>query len=132
MCGQLHFPRDFALVIFMADFAGLRTGGPGWLRLAAEKTSSENQLSIINKSEIKPLEWKRYIDDVFSLWDTEREEIDQFILEANRHHLTIKFSAEISDIETNFFFFFFPNAILFTTLTQLTILIILVLTRQIS
>ena len=60
------------------------------------------ETEIINKSAIKPLEWKRYIDDVFSLWDTEREEIDQFILEANRHHLTVTFSAEISDIETNF------------------------------
>ena len=60
------------------------------------------ETEIINKSKIKPLEWKRYIDDVFSLWDTKREEIDQFILEANRHHPTIKFSAEISDIEANF------------------------------
>ena len=60
------------------------------------------ETEIINKSKIKPLEWKRYIDDVFSLWDTEREEIDQLILEANRHHPTIKFTAEISNIETNF------------------------------
>ena len=44
------------------------------------------ETKIINKSKIKPLEWKRYIDDVFSLWDTKREEIDQFILDANRHH----------------------------------------------
>ena len=55
---------------------------------------------IINKSKIKPLEWKRYIDDVFSLWDTAREEIAQFVLEANRHHPAIKFTAEISDKET--------------------------------
>ena len=60
------------------------------------------ETEIINKSKIKPLEWKRYIDDVFSLWDTTREEIDQFILEANRHHPTIKFTAEISDKETHF------------------------------
>ena len=60
------------------------------------------ETEIINKSKIKPLEWKRYINDVFSLWDTEREEIDQFSLEANRHHPTIKFTAEISDKETNF------------------------------
>ena len=39
---------------------------------------------------------------MFSLWDTEREEIDQFILEANRHHPIITFTAEISDKETNF------------------------------
>ena len=37
-----------------------------------------------------------------SPWDTKREEIDQFILEANRHHLTIKFTAEISEEKTNF------------------------------
>ena len=60
------------------------------------------ETEIINKSKIKPLEWKRYIDDVFSLWDTNREEIDQFILEGNRHHPTIKFTAEISEEKTNF------------------------------
>ena len=60
------------------------------------------ETEIINKSKIKPLEWKRYIDDVFSLWDTNREEIDQFILEANRHHPTVKFTAEISEEKTNF------------------------------
>ena len=54
-------------------------------------------MSAVSKSKIKPLELKRYMDDVFSLWDTKREEIDQFILEANRHHPTIKFTAEISD-----------------------------------
>ena len=43
------------------------------------------------KSKIKSLEWERYIDDVFSPWDAKREEIDQFILEANRHHPTINF-----------------------------------------
>lgn len=60
------------------------------------------ETEIINKSKIKPLEWKRYIDDVFSLWDTKREEIDQFIIEANTHHPTIKFTAEISEEKTNF------------------------------
>ena len=33
---------------------------------------------------------------------TTGEEIDQFIVEANRHHPTIKFTAEISDKETKF------------------------------
>ena len=57
---------------------------------------------IIGKSKIKPIEWKRYIDDVFSLWNTNREVIDQFISDANRHHPTIKFTAEISQKEINF------------------------------
>ena len=49
---------------------------------------------IINIREKFSLEWERYIDDAFSPWDAKREEIDQFILEANRHHPTIKFPAE--------------------------------------
>ena len=38
----------------------------------------------------------------FSLWRTERKEIDKFIAIANRHHPSIKFTAEISDKEINF------------------------------
>ena len=60
------------------------------------------ETDILSQSNTKPLEWKRYIDDVFPLWDTNREEIDKFIEHANRHHATIKFTAEISDKETTF------------------------------
>ena len=38
----------------------------------------------------------------FSLWRTERKEIDEFIALANRHHPSIKITAEISDKEINF------------------------------
>ena len=60
------------------------------------------ETDILSQSNTKPLECKRYIDDVFSLWDTNREEIDKFIEHANRHHATIKFTSEISDKETRF------------------------------
>ena len=53
----------------------------------------------------KPLDWKRYIDDVsdaFSLWETGTETINQFVLEANIHHPAVKFMAEISEKEINF------------------------------
>ena len=60
------------------------------------------ETEIINKSSKKPREWKRYIDHVFSLWDTNREETNLFILEANGHYPTIKFTSEISQKETNF------------------------------
>ena len=43
-----------------------------------------------------------YIDDVFSLWGCERDKIQLFIKEANKHHATIKFTAEISEKEINF------------------------------
>ena len=38
-----------------------------------------------------------------SLWNTRIEDINGFIEQANRHHPTIRFTAEISDKETTFF-----------------------------
>ena len=63
---------------------------------------SRIKTEIISKSKTKPLEWKRCIDDVFSLWETGRKTINQFVLEANTHHPTIKFTAEISEKEITF------------------------------
>ena len=53
------------------------------------------ETEIINRSHFKPLTWKRYIDDAFSLWNINKEL-------ANSYHLTIKFTAEISDREITF------------------------------
>ena len=36
--------------------------------------SSKIETAIIDQHNTKPLLWKRYIDDVFSLWDTNRED----------------------------------------------------------
>ena len=60
------------------------------------------ETEIINRSHLKPLTWKRYIDDVFSLWNINKEEINSFIELANSYHPTIKFTAEISDQEISF------------------------------
>lgn len=60
------------------------------------------ETEIISLSNTKPLQRKRYIDDIFSLWSVEKKKIDDFIALANRRHLTIKFMAEISDKEVNF------------------------------
>ena len=38
-----------------------------------------------------PLVWKRFTDDISSLWNTTREEVAQFIEQVNKHHQTIKF-----------------------------------------
>ena len=52
---------------------------------------------------LQPLEWKRYIDDIFWLWSVDKKEIEEFIvLVANSDQRTIKFTAEISDKEINF------------------------------
>ena len=57
---------------------------------------------ILRQSVNKPLTWKRFIDDVFCLWDTNKEEIEHFVEQANSYHPTIKFSAEVSQLETTF------------------------------
>ena len=60
------------------------------------------ETEILNRSALKPLVWKRYIDDIFSIWHTDKAEVTQFIEKTNSHHLTIKFTADISYIETMF------------------------------
>ena len=59
------------------------------------------ETEILSQIGFKPLVWKRYIDDI-SLWTTNRDRIERFIEQANNHHPTIKFTAEISDKETTF------------------------------
>ena len=60
------------------------------------------ETEIILHSSIKPLVWKRYIDDIFSLWNIDRKDIDLFLEQANNYHPTIKFTAEISDTEITY------------------------------
>ena len=58
------------------------------------------ETEIISQSILKPLVWKRFIDDIFTLWNTTGKGILQFIEKADKHHPTIKFTAEISERET--------------------------------
>ena len=44
---------------------------------------SEVKTEILKASDIKPLQWKRCIDDAFSLWGCERDKLQLFIKEAN-------------------------------------------------
>ena len=60
------------------------------------------ETEIMSQNTIKPLVWKRYIDDIFSLWNTNRGEITQFVEQANKHHPTIKFTTEVSGTEITF------------------------------
>ena len=60
------------------------------------------ETEILSKTRHKPIAFKRFIDDVFCLWNINREHIDQFIEQCNNHHPTIKFTAEISEQEITF------------------------------
>ena len=57
---------------------------------------------IVSQSIVKPSVWKRYMDDIFSLWDTCKHDIERFIWQATSYHPTIKFTAEISNAEASF------------------------------
>ena len=54
------------------------------------------ETKILNLSALKPLVWKRYVDDIFSIWNVHKHQVTQFIEQANKHHQTIKFTAELS------------------------------------
>jgi hypothetical protein len=49
-----------------------------------------------------PYVWWRFIDDVFIIWTHSRQELDKFIEFINSYHASIKFTAEISDVEVHF------------------------------
>ena len=52
------------------------------------------ETKITRLSPNKPLVWKRYIDDIFSLWNIDKKSIGSFIELANNYHPTIKFTAD--------------------------------------
>ena len=58
--------------------------------------------TILSSTVFKPTVWKRYIDDIFSLWDISKTDIEAFIEQAKLHHPNIKFTSEISDTEIVF------------------------------
>ena len=56
------------------------------------------ETTLIQQSETKAKEWRRYIDDIFSLWDSDEKDVNQSV----EFHHTIKFTAEISENEIIF------------------------------
>ena len=60
------------------------------------------ETEILNLSALKPLVWKRYIEGIFSIWNVHKHPVTQFIEQTNKHHQTIKFTAEISYTEITF------------------------------
>ena len=57
---------------------------------------------ILRQSTKQQLVWERFIDDIFCLWDTNKEYIQLFIEKSNSYHPTIKFTDEVSENETTF------------------------------
>ena len=51
---------------------------------------------LLAASPFKPTLWKRFIDDIFSVWTISEQEINDFVSFANNFHPTIKFTCEMS------------------------------------
>ena len=58
--------------------------------------------AILSEIELKPYLWWRYIDDMFFLWEHEKEKLKEFIEHLNEKHPTIKFTAEWTQTLMNF------------------------------
>jgi len=63
---------------------------------------SKIETQILSKTVKKPTVWKRYIDNISSVWDASKRDIKRFIERTNTHHPTIKFTAEIPNTESTF------------------------------
>ena len=57
---------------------------------------------ILKDTELKLRIWRRYINDIFFIWEHGKDSLKQFIEILNACHLTIKFTAEWSKEEINF------------------------------
>ena len=63
---------------------------------------AEIETNLMNQSRIKPIAWKRYIDDVFSLWDIKREDLDILSIYNTSKHISSndKIHTEIAFLDT--------------------------------
>ena len=62
----------------------------------------EIEQGFLQTQTIKPLVWKRYIDDIFVTWTASQTQLDEFLLKLNQYHHTIKFTSETSQTSVNF------------------------------
>ena len=51
------------------------------------------ETEILNLSVLKPLVWKRYIDDIFSIWNVHKHQVTQFTEQANKQTSATKLSS---------------------------------------
>ena len=46
------------------------------------------------KADTKPKEWRRCIEDILPLWDSDEKDVEQFIEQANKFHPTTEATAK--------------------------------------
>ena len=60
------------------------------------------ETTTLSKTVFTTTVWKCYTNDIFSLWDMSKPDIEAFIEQASLHHPTIEFTAKTFDTETAF------------------------------
>ena len=63
---------------------------------------SDLEEKILKDYDKKPLTWRRYIDDIFMLWQDGEKELEKFLEFLNFYHPTIKFTADHSREKIDF------------------------------
>ena len=63
---------------------------------------AKTKTRIIQPSNTKLRVWKRYNDNIFSLWDSNIQEVNHYTDQAYRLHLTIKFTAKVTENKITF------------------------------
>ena len=46
--------------------------------------------------------WKRYVDDIFCVWEGTTDELTEFLASMNQFHQNVKFTMELGGHEINF------------------------------
>ena len=69
---------------------------PKWRSLSLSFFMADLEKRLLTASPFKPLVWKRFIDDIFSLWNIPNKEVSEFVNFANSFHQSIKFICEMS------------------------------------
>ena len=60
------------------------------------------ETKFLQTTTLKPLVWKRFIDDIFAVWPGTTADVTKVLEELNTLHHTIKFTAEVSQKEVTF------------------------------
>ena len=60
------------------------------------------ETEFLKSLEIKPWLWKRFIDDIFSIWTDTAENLDKFLEDLNKFHPNLRFTYEKSREKINF------------------------------
>ena len=79
-----YLPEMFRLILKEKSF---QFNGKHYLQTLG--TAMGTSTTILSRTVFKPTVWKRYIDDIFSLWDISKPDIEAFI---EQHHYITQLS----------------------------------------